>query len=311
MKIIFFGLGSVGSRHAKILLENFDYDIFAFRTKKGGQKEHNLSKIKEIHSWDEAEEIKPDVAFITNPTFLHIDMAIRCAKSDIKLFIEKPIGHSLEGLDSLLDEAGKKDLVSYVAYNLRFHPVIKYLKQYLNAKRVYHASVYNSSYLPNWRSDQDYRVSYSASANQGGGVILDLSHEFDYIEYLFGSIRDIKGRFGKTSSLEVDCEDFLDAGVKAENTEVNLHLDFLSFHAERTIKIDYEGGFILADLLSSRIKLVEGKTHFLKSFKADIDDTYKEQAKYFFENVNNSKMMNNLAEASMLFRKILEFKGNF
>lgn len=311
MKVIFFGLGSIGRRHAKILLDNFDYQIFAFRTKEGSRGEHNFSKVKDVYSWDEVREIKPDVAFITNPTFMHIDTALRCVQLDMKLFIEKPIGHSLKGLDLLIDGVTKKKLTSYVAYNLRFHPVIVYLKEYLSSKEIYHVSIYNSSYLPNWRPQQNYSKSYSAQVAKGGGVILDLSHEFDYTEYLFGSVSDIRGRFGKASSLEVECEDFLDAAIKTERAEVNLHLDFLSSHSERTIKIDYAGGFILADLLASSLSITEGESHSLKEFKGDISDSYKDQAKYFFENINKSKMMNNLAEASVLFKKILEFKGNF
>lgn len=310
MKIFFFGLGSIGQRHAKILLENFDHEIFAFRTQKGDQQEPRLSTIKEIYSWGEVEAIKPDIAFITNPTFLHIDTAMRCVDMEMKLFIEKPVGSTVDRLDELIGEVNKRHLVSYVAYNLRFHPVINYLKEYLESRRIHHASVYNSSYLPDWRPGRAHLKSYSASAQQGGGVILELSHEFDYIDYLFGGIESIEGHFDKIADVTVDAEDFLDAGIKTPNTYVHLHLDFLSLHNERTIKIDCEDEFILADLIKNKIEFTRNDGSRVETFESGVNESYEKQINFFFDNINNTGMMNNLSEAGALFRKILEFKEN-
>jgi predicted dehydrogenase len=307
MKIIFFGLGSIGSRHAEILVNNFKHELFAYRSNKGAK--NNRLKIKEVFTWGEVKRIKPDIAFITNPTFLHIDTAIRCAKLNIKLFIEKPIGHSVKGMETLLKEISRKNLVSYVAYVLRFHPVIKYLKNYLkHSKKIYHASVYASSYLPNWRPGKNHIRSYSASKRKGGGVILELSHEFDYIGYLFGRVKSIKGTFGKVSDIAVDAEDFLDAVIKTEETYVNLHLDFLSMHKERAIKIDTEKESICADLINNKIEFYRGKNRSFRLFKEGIDESYKKQIDYFLKNIDDNRMMNNLLEASALFKKIICLK---
>lgn len=306
MKIIFFGLGSIGKRHAKILKDNFSHELFAYRAVKG--KGANNLNIKEIHTWDEVKNINPDAAFITNPTFLHIETALKCAKLNIKLFIEKPIDCSAKKMDLLIKEVRKRKIASYVAYNLRFHPVINFLKRYLKSKQIYHAAIYNASYLPDWKPDTDYRESYSVSARKGGGVILDLSHEFDYSEYLFGNIMDIKGVFGKVSGITKDSEDFMDAVLKTEKVYVNLHLDFLSLCPERTIKIDCKNEFIVADLINSSIKFIKGKNVFMKRFNDGVKETYKKQLNYFFDNINNCGMMNNLPEAGILFRKILKFK---
>ena len=306
MKIIFFGLGSIGSRHAKILVNNFKHELFAYRSGKGVK--NNRLKIKEVFTWAEVKKIKPDIAFITNPTFLHIDTAVRCAKLNIKLFIEKPIGHSGKALETLLREVNRKKLVSYVAYVLRFHPVIEYLKNYLKGRKIYHVSIYASSYLPDWRPGKNHLESYSVSKRKGGGVILELSHEFDYIDYLFGGVKGINGVFGKVSDITMDAEDFLDAVIKTESTYVNLHLDFLSMRKERTIKIDTENESIYADLINSKIEFHRGKNRTLKLFKEGIDESYKEQIKYFLKNIDNNRMMNNLSEANALFKKIICFK---
>lgn len=100
MKIVFFGLGSIGKRHAKIILSNYQYDLYAFRSGVSDQK--NYLGVKELYSWDEVSKLKPDIVFITNPTLLHIETAIMCAKLGCKLFIEKPIDKDFNNLDKLL-----------------------------------------------------------------------------------------------------------------------------------------------------------------------------------------------------------------
>ncbi|MBU1122821.1 MAG: Gfo/Idh/MocA family oxidoreductase, partial [Candidatus Omnitrophica bacterium] len=255
MKIIFFGLGSIGNRHAKIMMDDSTHELIAFRSSEENQG--NLLNIEEVYSWDEVRKIKPDIAFITNPTFLHVETAIRCARLNMKLFVEKPIGSSLKNIDLLLEEVKKRKLVSYVAYNLRFHPVIFFLKEYLKNKKVLHVNIFNSSYLPDWRQDRDYRKYYSVSKEKGGGVILDLSHEFDYVEYLFGGIKSIKGDFGRAADITEDAEDFMNAIVYTGDLCVNLHQNLFRFNRERTIKIDCSDEFIFADLIAGEIKFIK------------------------------------------------------
>ena len=301
MKLMFFGLGSIGKRHAKVLRDNFDHELFAYRSSK--ETIGNDFGIEEIFEWEDVKRISPDVAFITNPTFLHIDIAKRCAEMGMNLFIEKPVDSSTEGLDDLLGQVDGNGLVTYVAYNLRFHSVIRYLKEYLSDKKVYHVSVYTSCFLPEhrpapWRYEKD----------KGGDVVLDLSHEFDYIKYLFGEITDIDGVFGNVSEATGDSEDFLDAFIKTENTQVNLHLDFISRHVERNIKVDCEGEYIYADLTNGKIEIDKDGDIETVNFDTGTPETYKDQLEYFFDNIKNVKMMNNLQEASGLFKKIVEFK---
>ena len=301
MKVIFFGLGSIGRRHAKILRDNFEHELYAFRS--GKKSAGNDLGIREVSTWDEVRDISPEVAFITNPTFLHIGTARKCANLGMKLFIEKPVDASADGLDELLEELGRKETVTYVAYNLRFHPVIEYLKDYLKGKKVLHGSVYTSSFLPQWRPAE-----WRYEKEKGGDVVLDLSHEFDYIEYLFGPISDIKGIFGRVSNVTLDAEDFLDAAIRTENTYINLHVDFMSRHVERNIKIDLETEYIFADLVKNRVEFHSGERIRVQEFEEGTAETYGRQLEYFLGNINNSNMMNNLPEASALFRKIIEFK---
>lgn len=311
LKILFFGLGSIGKRHASIIKNNFDFELFAYRTKLG-QEENDL-KIREFESLEEAFSIKPDIAFITNPTNLHAKTALECAKRNVDLFIEKPISHSLDNLDKLENEIKKRKLFTYVAYNLRFHPVLDHLKHISEKddKPIYF-SVRCSSYLPNWRPKQDYTKSYSAKSQLGGGVVLDLSHEFDYISWLFGEIKGIKGYCDKISPLKIDSEDVLDAQITCnKNISGHLHLDYFSRRNERKIKIYYNDKYVEGNLIKNSLKIIDKngkeKTMYFKCYQ---NETYKKQIQYFFEQYSNKNqnIMNNFSEALKTFKKIMNFK---
>lgn len=307
MKIVFFGLGSIGHRHAEILLKNYAHELLAFRS--GESLAKNTLGIKELHFWKEVEDLKPDVVFITNPTSLHIEAAIKCAKIGCKLFMEKPIGKDLNGLDKLLKIIKDKKIVSYVGYNLRFHPVIIRLKKYLEDQKPLHTRVVCTSFLPTWRQNRNHLRSYSANANMGGGVVLDLSHELDYTAYLLNGIKRIKGNYEKRSNVTVDAEDYTDLLVDTQMSPVNIHINFLSHLRQRYIQIDFEDLTVIGDIINVEIK--EYKNEMLNNsykLKYDKGQEYAAQIKYFFDNINNPNMINNLVEAADLFREIIAFK---
>lgn len=307
MKVIFFGLGSIGNRHARIIQNNFDFELFAYRS---GTGPSNDLGIAEIYSWKDIEAIKPDVAFITNPTSMHIETAIRCARMGMHLFIEKPLSDRLEGLDELEALCRDKELFCYVAYCLRFHPVIKELLQVLDGKKVQHVRVSCSSYLPDWRPGFDCKKSYSASLKMGGGVLLDLSHEFDYIEYLFGPIIEASMLFGKAADITVDAEDYADGLIWTEKSiPVNLHINFISHQIERKIIVDCEDGCLIGDIANNRVELIGHKGIEVRDFKETRDDYLKEQLEYFFNNLGKKRIMNNLLDARELLEKILVIRN--
>lgn len=307
LKIIFFGMGSIGQRYARLMSSHYNFSLFAFRTFKGlGIKN---SGVAEIYSWKEIKDLNADVAFITNPTSEHLRTAIRCAEIGLDLFIEKPLSHNENGLERLLCLVKKNKITAYVAYCLRFHPVIQYLKKIIEREVPMHATVRSSSYLPNWRKDEDYRKSYSVKSAGGGGVVLDLSHEIDYGSYLFGEIERIEGTYGKLSELTVDSEDFADMFIKYKKCRVNMHLDLFSRKEERFISIALKNGhYIIGDLINSRVSYIKDNRERIRSFAKDKDVMYKKQLKYFLDNVHKGYMMNNIYEAQNIFHKIITFK---
>jgi len=297
MKIIFFGLGQIGKRHLKLLQKHFDFDIYAYRSGQGHARYESFDNVTEIHNWQEVDKIKPDVAFITNPTYLHMQTALQCARRGIKLFIEKPIGHNLELLNDLLLTC--KHLTTYIAYPLRHIPAITDLIKKIATERIYHAQFVCRSYLPEWR----YYSTYSTYKNQGGGAILDLSHEIDLATFLCGNIERITGIFGKKSDVTYDAEDYADIIIEHEyGITSNIHLDLFSKLQLRWFELstDQQRSYI--------INLYGDIHHYDKTSNMVASDIYLKQLQYFFNNINDNRMMNNIHDASDMFRKVIEWK---
>lgn len=310
LNILFFGLGSIGQRHSRLIKKYYDYELYAYRSRLGQEKYTN-DGIEEIYTLRDAFDSNPDIAFITNPTNLHIETALKCAKKGIDLFIEKPLSNSMYGINKLSELVDRKNLFVYVAFNMRFHPVLQELKKMVPSLDISYARTIATSYLPKWRPNQDYRFSYSVDADRGGGVLLELVHEFDYNYWLFGNVKKIVGRYGKISNLDIKCEDFGDLLIEYENGILgNIHFNVSSFNNERLIEIYCEDKYIEGNLINNYIKIIDenGNTK-LKRFNVERDETYKKQLEYFFEHYkSHKKHMNDLKEASQILKYLLDFK---
>ena len=86
-----------------------------------------------FRSLDEALKIKPDAAFICTYSNGHIEPALKCAEAGCHLFIEKPLSLNMEGVDELVKTVKKRNLISMVGCNMRFHPAVSYIHNTLNS----------------------------------------------------------------------------------------------------------------------------------------------------------------------------------
>ena len=308
-KVIFFGLGSIGRRHLNLLKKKYDYDVFAYRV----IKKNSIEGVKNLYNINDVFKIDADIAFITNPPYLHIDTSLLCLEAGIKyLFIEKPLSNTLKSIEYFFKEFKNYQALIYIGYNMRFNPVLKRLKEILETKKdnIYYSQTFCGSYLPDWRPRQDYRKTYSAKEKEGGGVILDLSHEFDYNEWLFGKIDSINGFYGKISDLEINSEDFCDVIIKFKSKMIaSIHLDYFSYNMQRFIRVLTYNEEIIADLIKKELIIKTNNKIKKESFNFERDYTYEQQLNYFLENVkNHSNNISNLEETKDLTIKLLKFK---
>ena len=163
---------------------------------------------------DEALATGVDGVFVCVPTSQHLDIAQRAADAGCHLFVEKPLSHTLDGVERLRETVASKGLVALVGCQWRYHPCIRWLRDLLDAKalgRLVRAEIDYGEYLPDWHPYEDYRTSYAARSDLGGGVVLTQIHDYDLAWWLFGPVRTVTASGGHASTLQIDVEDTVDA----------------------------------------------------------------------------------------------------
>lgn len=287
MKTLVVGCGSIGRRHINNLLKLDKIEnILVYTSIKDCPEKfyYSKDKIKFLEKLDEAEA---DFAIICNETSKHIKTATQLAKKGINLFIEKPLSHNLTGIEELKEIVSTKKIKLAIGYNLRFLGALEYLKGQLAEGilgELYFAKIESGQYLPDWRKNIDYRNSYSAFRDKGGGVDLDLSHEIDYMCYLFGYPQDWKVIKAKVSKLEIDSDDIFEGLYFYNNGFIcNVHLDYLQVDKKREIRIIGSNGEMSCDLINGNIRAsINNKESLIcKNELFDIDKTYIDELNDF------------------------------
>ena len=311
LKIAFAGIGSISSRHIRNLSEilteeGTEYRIDAIRSSKNRELKSDIKPLitNEYYSNDEVPD-NYDIIFITNPTSLHFQTIRELVSKTRHMFIEKPI---FDGVDVSLDDLGlKKDSVYYVACPLRYNAVLQYVRDNVDLSRVFSVRSISSSYLPDWRPGQDYRETYSAHKNLGGGVGIDLIHEWDYLTSFFGFPERISTVTGKYSGLEIDSDDLAVYIGRYQDKVIELHLDYFGrktirqlemFTDEETILADIANGYILYEKSGKKIELSE-----------DRDAFQKRELRHFLDMTNGKTVNDNSIENAFKVLKIAMNRG--
>lgn len=296
MKVLIIGLGSIAKKHiASILKLAPDTLFYALRSNVNSSIQDNIENIYDIN--DTPKDI--DYIIITNPTSIHASTINKVIYLNKPIFIEKPIFDKIEENVDLVSLVQKNNIKTYIACNLRFHPSILFLKNFMGKtiKKINEVNVYCGSYLPSWRGNTNYSESYSAKKNMGGGVHLDLIHELDYVIWLFGLPMKYSSKKRKVSQLHIDSYDYCSYNLEYNVFDVSIILNYYRIEPKREIEIIYEDDVYKCDLLSSKITNSKNELIFIdKDFH--INDTYLNQADYFIKNINTlDPCMNNIEES--------------
>lgn len=246
MKALVVGYGSIGQRHARLLKEmGLDVAVVSRRAIEGPARHADLAVA--LEHW------QPGYVVVADETRRHAHTLgiIAAAGFAGRLLVEKPLFDHPQPLPAGLPEQ------SYVAYNLRFHPLLQALKQRLDGQRLISLSAYVGQYLPDWRPGTDYRQCYSAKRAEGGGVLRDLSHELDYLCWLAGGWSRATAQGGHLSGLEIDSDDLFDVLFHAPGgTLVNARLNYLDRKLRRDLlvhtdahsyRLDFVAGTLACD----------------------------------------------------------------
>lgn len=285
MRVCLVGLGSIAARHIRNLhsIYGAEIEIDVVRSGNGREADKELRDLINHIYW-ENEEIPYgyDVIFITNPTFMHYTSLNKMHSHGKHFFIEKPV--FVTGEESIEALKLREDSIYYVACPLRYTNVIQYLKRNTDFSDIYSFRCISSSYLPEWRPEADYRNVYSARRKLGGGVSIDLIHEWDYIRYLAGEPTKLYCFMGKKSDLEIDSDDIAVYIAEYRDKMVELHLDYFGRIPTRKLELYGREDVLEADLIKQRITY--RKTGKIIELSEERDSYQKKELLHFFRIVN-------------------------
>ena len=256
------GAGSIGSRHQRIL-KQLGHKVFVVSANSPDADFRSMSDALERESFD--------YVVIASQTSQHvIDLsALINNRFNGRVLIEKPLFEKLHTLEE------NSFSIAAVGYNLRFHPAIVWLKDTLpKLGKLTSANFYVGQFLPTWRPDSDYRKSSSARDISGGGVLRDLSHELDLVQYLFGDWQQLTAVGGKFSDLEIATDDtFSILMTSTKCNAISVQLNYVDRIKQRYITINGNNGTVSIDLISNTAKFSDLDV----KFSVNADDTYVAQ----------------------------------
>lgn len=319
MNFLFFGLGSIGQRHLRNLLKlEKNCKIFALRKKFSSpllnsknekingdiETKYKILSIKDLNYLKE-NKIKIDATFICNPSSMHVASAKWCINRNIPVFIEKPVATNIKDLRSINQLIkSKKRLVNVVGYQLRFNPIINYIKNYcFNKKKlghIFNCEIFHGEHVDSFHNYESYKNSYTSQKKLGGGVALTQIHEIDYLNYFFSEFKLLKFNYlsHKISDLKLNVEDNYISIFKYKskiNKKVSLAkitCSYVHLPKTRTIFISCELGTLIADLNKSLIQILKpNKKKIIKKFNLNRNIMFYHEMKYFLNLIKKKKII--------------------
>lgn len=291
-RVLIVGLGSIGKRHLRISRELLpDADIRVLRHQKCVSVPEDANGC--FSSLSQAIGFAPQLAVIASPSTLHLHAAQPLAQAGVHLLIEKPLSASLAGVTKLLETCRDQGSILLIGYNLRFLSSLQRFRDLLKENmigRVLSVRCEIGQYLPCWRPNDDYRKGVSARRELGGGVLLELSHELDYLRWIFGEVDWVKAILSRQSSLEIDVEDsaHLILGFAPRLNENQLigtvNLDFVRHDMTRLCTAIGDKGTLRWNGLSGVVEHFEaGTNEWCELFRHQHqrDDSYLAEWKHF------------------------------
>lgn len=286
-KAVVIGYGSIGQRHTRLL------NSLGIMTSIVSRRHINAEK-----SYLTIEEAiiseQPEYIIIANETYLHEETLTRIQNTryNKKILVEKPI-FSKETSQNF------KFSSLYVGYNLRFHPIIQKIYELIKNEQVISVNTYVGQYLPTWRPNTDYTKGYSADITKGGGVIRDLSHELDYLIFLFGDWVEMTANGGQISNLSIQSDDYFSILYQTQTgINVSVEMNYLDRIIQRQLVIQTNNHTYKADLIGQTLQVDNKILHF----KIGRDDTYLKQHIALLN--NQTEMLCDLQDGQNIVRMI-------
>ncbi len=291
-RVLIVGLGSIGKRHlrlARSILPKADIRVLRHKFTDEGVEYANGC----VFDLESALAFEPQIAVISNPAPFHVPTAQALASEGVHLLIEKPLSNSLNGVSRLIETCLKRRTTLLMGYNLRYLPSLQRFRELIQAShvgKILSVRCEIGNYLPSWRPDRDYRQCVTANKELGGGALLELSHEIDYLRWIFGEVEWILSSLSKQSRLEINVEDaaHLILGFKPQedNSQIigTLHIDlFRHDHTRKCVAIGEKGSLCWNGLTGQVMEYRAGGNEWLEVFRYQHqrDESYHSEWRHF------------------------------
>jgi predicted dehydrogenase len=316
-RILIVGLGSIGKRHLRIARELMpSADIRVLRHKATNEiSDYSNGSFSRL---EEAVAFAPQLAVIANPAPFHISIAQALAENGVHLLVEKPLSVSLSGVTYLIETCRLKETALLTGYNLRFLPSLQYFRDALGTNSIgsviaVHAEI--GQYLPSWRPESDYRNGVSAKQELGGGVLLELSHELDYLRWIFGEVEWVTAELTRQSRLEIDVEDSahlilgFSPTIGSHQLIGTINMDFIRHDTTRLCTAIGERGTLRWNGVAGEVCVFEqevGEWRTLFSQQQKRDDSYLSQWHNFLACASGSARPVITGEDGLMVLEIIE-----
>jgi predicted dehydrogenase len=295
--ILICGLGSIGRRHLRNLQSLGRDEIVLLRTGKSTLPEDELEGLPVEQELQLAlKRWQPEAVIVSNPSALHLEVAIPSADAGCHLLIEKPVSNTMDGVDHLREALKRGGGQVLVGFQFRFHPGLKTAKRLLEEGiigRVISARAHWGEYLPDWHPWEDYHLSYAARHDLGGGVVLTLCHPFDYLSWLMGEVEKVAGETDSLGGLELEVEDTAEVLLKfKEGGLASVHLDYNQRPASHWLEIVGTDGTIRWDNANGRTSWWSSQIGKWQEIPApdgfQRNDMFRDEMKHFLEIIAGS-----------------------
>lgn len=312
-QILIIGFGSIGKRHYANLLEF-------------GNDEISIVSRHAIHSDDlQAGNIFPtieeayskkyfDIVFICTPTAQHIhDLKLVWNNGTRKIYIEKPISNNSIDIENFCKKIDSEKCTIVVGYDLHFDPGFMKVKELIEQNTIGKILSVNATvgqYLPDWRPDEDYKKGMSASLQKGGGVMLDLIHELDYLYDLFGKADIITAQKINSGSLGIETEELSEILIKFKNGILaTIHMDYFQPVLLRQCRFTANNGSIFWDMSNAVVRwMTLDKNEFVYSYDSfKRNDRFKKIVQTFLSDPDDERL-SNFQDASESLKMVLAAK---
>ncbi|WP_116998974.1 Gfo/Idh/MocA family protein [Desertimonas flava] len=292
------GLGSIGSRHARLLAARGDVDVTAYDPHGIDDRHRTDTPLGVTIDWSEFLAGGLDAVVIASPDAAHVPQLVDCHRLGLPVLLEKPVAPSLaEATDALAATAGDGVLVGYV---LRHHPLLRRAATLVGDGAIgriasAHLSVSAAETLAVARNRFSEPVPYR--------LVVDYSHEWDTVRWLLGPVR----RCAATATTFDDLADdvacrrehphAVDALLELESgAAATVHLDYLRSDRGRWATFVGTDGTLTVDVAMATIRLDRGAAPVHEVVATDRDDAFGAQLAHFLDVVRGVPPLVTLAD---------------